>query len=117
MNAENLARLVSRVQIKAILHRQAEIRPHETMFDGVAPVGYAAGTRPIPTTASIGTRLESIERWFDDHPAMHRGRPSIKRRVEELEEEIPTAFDPESDLGRKLAELNGWIRPGKGGAS
>ena len=89
MNAEQIARLVSRIQIKALLRRQAEIGPSETMFDGIAPVGYALGSRPIRAPAEIGSRLASIERWLDDHP--HRpipDRAETRRRVRKLEESI-----------------------------
>lgn len=78
MTTEQLARLVTRIQIKDILRRQADIRPEETMFDGV----YAVGSRPVPTTASIGERLAIMEKWLDEHPSRSLGLQAQTRAPE-----------------------------------
>ena len=56
MNAEQTERIITRVQVKEIIRRQATIGPDETMFDGLLYTGRA---RPVffPLTPSIAAGL------------------------------------------------------------
>ena len=64
MNAEEAARLITRVQIKEILRRQATIQPGSTMFDGVCPLEYGIPS-PIPPLMVIAARVKLLENWID----------------------------------------------------
>ncbi len=64
MNAEETARLITLVQIKEILRRQATIQPGETMFDGVCPLEYGIPS-PIPPLMVIAARVKLLEDWID----------------------------------------------------
>ena len=64
MTAQETARLITRVQIKEILRRQAEIKPGETMFDGVCPLEYGIPS-PIPPLMVIAARVKLLEDWID----------------------------------------------------
>ena len=65
MNAEEAARLITRVQIKEILRRQEDIKPGSTMFDGVCPIEYCILSSPIPPLVVIAARVKLLENWID----------------------------------------------------
>ena len=65
MNAEQAKRMITRVQIKEIIRRQATIGPEETMFDGVCPIEYGAGAAGILPLATIQRRVLVLEKWID----------------------------------------------------
>ena len=65
MNAEEAARLITRVQIKEILRRQDDIKPGATMFDGVCPIEYCILSSPIPPLMAISARVKLLEDWID----------------------------------------------------
>jgi len=64
MTAQETARLITRVQIKEILRRQEDIKPGETMFDGVCPLEYGIPS-PIPPLMAISARVKLLEDWID----------------------------------------------------
>jgi len=65
MTAQETARLITRVQIKEILRRTAEIKPGATMFDGVCPIEYCILSSPIPPLMVIAARVKLLEDWID----------------------------------------------------
>jgi len=71
MTAETLERMITRVQIKSILQRQAQIKPGETMFDGVmplSPAGYALQAGPVLSCSDLAARVRALESWIDSNP-------------------------------------------------
>jgi len=69
MTAQEAARLITRCQIKEILRRQEDIKPGETMFDGVCPLEYGIPS-PIPPLVVIAQRVKILEDWIDT-PSNH----------------------------------------------
>ena len=82
MNAEQTERIITRVQVKEIIRRQATIGPDETMFDGVeckewpggpsfaekdgvCPIEYGAGAAGILPVETITRRVLILEKWID----------------------------------------------------
>ncbi len=65
MKAENIERVITRIQVKEIIRRQATIGREETMFDGVCPIEYGAGAAGILPLDTIMRRVLVLEKWID----------------------------------------------------
>ena len=66
MKAENMKRVIDRVQVKELIRRQAIIKPDESMFTGVDPIEYAGWRqRALPDSETVMRRVLILEKWID----------------------------------------------------